>query len=138
MPISAAMNSGSGLIRAVLARKCGRKDAPIRGLTRENLGAVLVAPLPVGRVHHSNEKLVVHFQRGGEMARNMRRLRHDAQTENVVEHTVPASEVAITETANEIGAVEAERACAVQNKPSDGVRVFAVSRLDAVPPKVSR
>src|ERR1051326_1648156 len=95
----------------------------------ENLGTGLVATLPFGRFYGRIEKPVVHLKCSSEMARQMRRPWHDTGGKNVAEHPVPAREIAITQPANKSGTAEPERACAVENQSSDGVRVFAVSRV---------
>ena len=72
----------------------------------------------------------VNFQGTSKMPRYMRRSRHDAGRQNAVEHAVSTSEVVITKTANEVGAGEAERACAVNDKSPNRVRVLAIASLN--------
>jgi hypothetical protein len=55
--------------------------------------------------------------------------RHDAGTEQVVEHAVASAEVDISKSLDEVSARQAKRARPVKDQSSDGVRVFAVSRL---------
>jgi hypothetical protein len=96
----------------------------------KHLGALLVAPLPVGRFDYSHQESIFDRESRCELVRQTERCRHNSRAKDAVEDAVPTRKVTIFKPPNDLGTRKAERSCAVENKSSDGVGVLAVSRLD--------
>jgi hypothetical protein len=106
----------------------GFESRSVRGLTGENLGAVLVSPLPTSCRHNGSQKRFIHLEGFGQMLRHMRR--HDAGGQSRTEGLMPLAGVPIAETPNEVTTAQRERPCAVQDDAPDRVGVFSISSLN--------
>src|SRR5438045_1814895 len=100
----------------------GSESRSVRGLTGENLGAVLVSQLPICRLYYSDQNRIRYLKRVSEMVRHVRR--HDAGCQSGAEHLVGLPDRPIAQTPDEFAAVQTERSCAVEDKSSDRVSVL--------------
>jgi hypothetical protein len=83
--------------------------------------------LPRCREQHRIEKLLVDLQRASQLLFYERR--DDSGHQKFRQRSLAAARVAILELPNQIGAAQAERLAAVEDKSSDGVSIFAKSSL---------
>jgi hypothetical protein len=80
-----------------------------------------------GSVDYGPEQGVVHFERPGEVVRNMPR-DYPGQQDGA-ERFMTFPKVAIPEPVDKIAAAQAKRPCALQYEPSNGVPIFSEARL---------
>ncbi len=78
----------------------GFESRSVRGLTGENLGAVLVSMLLLRRVHYGNQKGLGYLERIRKILGHV--VRYDAGRQSGTEGLMPLTGVPVAETPNEV------------------------------------